>query len=126
MKNKILTVLCVLFGLMMVNSGLNKFFNYMPMPEVSEEMMQVILGFVAIKWIFPLVAIVEIVGGLLIALPKTRALGALIILPVMVGIVVHHAVHDVETIGISLVLFAINIWAIVANWHKFKPLVKSE
>ena len=90
MKNKILTALCILFGLMMINSGLNKFFNYMPMPEMSEEMMQIMGGFMTIKWIFPLVAIIEIIGGALIAIPKTRALGALVILPVMVGIFVHH------------------------------------
>lgn len=126
MKNKVLTVLCVLFGLMMVNSGLNKFFNYMPMPEMSEEMMQIMGGFMIIEWIFPLVALVEIVGGIFIAIPKTRALGAIIILPVMVGIVVHHAVHDVATIGISLVLFGINIWAIATNWHKFSPLFKND
>ncbi|KEO72726.1 DoxX family protein [Anditalea andensis] len=109
---------------MMSNSGLNKFLNYIPMPEMSEEMMQVMSGFVAIKWIFPLVAIVEIIAGILIAIPKTKALGAIVILPVMVGIVIHHAVHDVETIGIALVLFGINIWAIVANWHKYLILIK--
>ncbi len=124
MKNKILTALCILFGLMMINSGLNKFFNYMPMPEMSEEMMQIILAFVVIKWIFPLVAIVEIIAGVLIAIPKTRALGAIVILPVMVGIVVHHAVHDIGTIGIALVLLAINIWAIIANWNKYLPIIK--
>lgn len=126
MKNKILKVLCVLFGLMMLNAGLNKFFNYMPVPEMPEEMMQIMGAFMTIQWILPLVALVEITGGILIAIPKTRALGALIILPVMVGIVVHHAVHDITTIGIALVLFAINIWAIAANWHKFEPLVKGK
>ncbi|MDE3743414.1 DoxX family protein [Maribacter polysaccharolyticus] len=126
MKNKILTALCILFGLMMINSGLNKFFNYMPMPEMSEEMMQIMGGFMTIKWIFPLVAIVEIIGGALIAFPKTRALGAIVILPVMVGIFVHHIVHDMSTIGIVLVLLGINIWAIVANWNKYLPIIKSE
>ena len=125
MKNNILTVLCVLFGLVMVNSGLNKFFNYMPMPEMSEEVMQIFGGFVVIKWILPLVAIVEIIGGVLIAIPKTRALGALVILPVMVGIMVHHLVHDLSGIGIALVLFAINIWAIVANWNKYLPMMNN-
>lgn len=125
MKNKILTALCILFGLMMVNAGLNKFFNYMPMPEMSEEMMQIMGGFMTIKWIFPLVAIVEIISGVLIAIPKTRALGAIIILPVMVGIIVHHLVHDIAGIGMSLVLFAINIWAIVANWEKYKTIIES-
>ncbi|MBQ4915089.1 DoxX family membrane protein [Maribacter sp. MMG018] len=124
MKSKVLTVLCVLFGLMMINAGLNKFLNYMPMPEVSEEMMQVMNGFMAVKWIFPLVALVEIIGGALIAIPKTRALGALVILPVMVGIMVHHLVHDMAGIVIPLVMFAINLWAIAANWDKYAPIFK--
>lgn len=126
MKNKILTVLCILFGLMMINSGFNKFFNYLPMPEMSDEMMQIMGGFMTIKWIFPLVAIIEIIGGALIAIPITRALGALVILPVVVGIFVHHLVHDLSGIGIALILFAINIWAIVANWNKYEPIIKGE
>lgn len=126
MKNKILAALCILFGLMMINSGLNKFFNYMPMPEMSEEMMQIMGGFMTIKWIFPLVAIIEIIGGALIAIPKTRALGALVIFPIMVGIFVHHLVHDLSGIGIALILFAINIWAIVTNWNKYEPIIKGE
>lgn len=126
MKNKILTGLCILFGLMMVNSGLNKFFNYMPMPEMSEEMMLIMGGFMTIKWILPLVALVEIIGGILIAMPKTRALGAIVNLPVIVGIFVHHLVLDMSTIGIALVLLGINIWAIIDNWNKYSPMIKSE
>ena len=126
MKNKILNGLCILFGLMMVNAGLNKFFNYMPMPEMSEEMVQIMGSFITIKWILPLVAIVEIIGGVIMAIPKTRALGAIIILPVMVGIFVHHLVLDISGIGMALILFAINIWAIVDNWNKYKPIIVSE
>ncbi|MFC0605170.1 DoxX family protein [Winogradskyella pulchriflava] len=126
MKNKIFTALCILFGLMMINSGLNKFFNYMPMPEMSEEMMQIMGGFMTIKWIFPLVAIIEIIGGALMAIPKTRALGAIVILPVMVGIFVHHLVHDLSGIGIALILFAINIWAIIVHWNKYESIIKGE
>lgn len=126
MKNKILTVLCILFGLMMINAGLNKFFNYMPMPEMSEEMMQLMQAFMTTVWIFPLVALVEIIGGILIAIPRTRALGAIVILPVMVGIVIHHAVHDPAGIVLALIMFAINIWAIVDNYKKYKPMLESK
>jgi len=108
----------------MVNSGLNKFFNYMPMPEMSEELMQVMTGYMTVKWLFPLVAMVEIIGGVLIAIPKTRALGAIVILPIMVGIVTHHLVLDPENIVVALVLFAINVWAIIANVHKYKPMLE--
>lgn len=126
MKNKILTVLCVLFGLMMVNAGLNKFFNYLPVPEMSAETMQIMGGFVTIQWILPLVAIVEIIAGILIAIPKTRALGAIVILPVMVGIFVHHLVHDLSGIGLSVILLGINGWAIAANWNKYLPILKGD
>ena len=123
MRNKILTGVCILFGLMMVNAGLNKFLNYMPMPEMSEEMMQIMGSFVTIKWILPLVAVVEIVGGILIAIPKTRALGALVIFPVMVGILVHHLVLDPSGMVITFTLFAINVWAIIENWNRYKPMI---
>lgn len=39
MKQKILFGVCLLFGLMLINSGFNKFFNYMPMPEDMPESM---------------------------------------------------------------------------------------
>ncbi|PIB34146.1 DoxX family protein [Reichenbachiella sp. 5M10] len=123
MKSKILLVLTVLFGLMMVNSGLSKFFNYMPMPEMSEEQMALFGAFATIGWLFPLVGAVEVVGGILIAIPKLRALGAIVILPVMVGIVIHHIVHDPSTLVVALVMLAINLWAILDNKDKYMPMI---
>ncbi|UII29585.1 DoxX family protein [Fulvivirga ulvae] len=124
MKNKIILVLSILFGLMMVNSGLNKFFNYMPMPEMPEQMMAIFGALLTVKWLMPLVALVEIVGGVLIAIPKTRALGAIVLLPVMAGIVIHHLTHDVAGVGMGLVLFFINAWVIIENREKYLPMVK--
>ena len=37
MKNKILFGLSLIFGLMMLNAGLDKLFHYMPMPENLSE-----------------------------------------------------------------------------------------
>ena len=94
------------------------------MPEMSEEQIKIFESFVHIGWILPLIAITEIVGGILIAIPKVRALGAIVILPVMVGIVVHHLAHDPSTILVPLVLMAINVWAILDNKEKYLPLIK--
>lgn len=124
MKSKILLVLTALFGLMMINSGLNKFFNYMPMPELSPELMAVFMALVAAKWILPLVAIGEIVGGVLIAVPKYRALGAIIIFPVMIGILAHHLTHDLGGIGVGIALFAINVWVVVESRDRYLHLIR--
>ena len=71
MKKKILLVVSILFGLMFINSGLNKFFNYMPMPEnMPENMMKVMKAFMEIGWLMPLIAVAEIVGGLLFIINK--------------------------------------------------------
>lgn len=117
------TIVAVLFGLMFINAGLNKFFNYMPMPELTEAQMKAFGAFMQITWLMPLVAVVEIIGGLLVLSPRTRALGAIVILPVMTGIITHHAVSDPAGIGIPLVLFIINIWMIIENRKKYQPMI---
>lgn len=124
MKSKILFVLCLLTGLMFLNAGLNKFFNYMPIPDnMPEDTMKMFNGMMAITWLMPLIGATEIVGAILFIIPKTRALGALVLLPIMVGIVLTHLMVDQSGLPIALVLFAINIWVIVENREKYMPMI---
>ena len=124
-KSKVLFVLALLFGLMFVNAGLNKFLNYMPMPEkMPEKMAKAMSAFMEIGWLMPLVGITEIVGGILIVIPKTRAIGALIILPVMVGILLTNMVQDTSGLPIALILSAILLWVIFENKEKYLLLIK--
>ena len=124
MKSKILFVVSLLFGLMMINAGLNKFFNYMPMPEkMPAGMMKAMTAFMQIGWLMPLVGFVEVLGGILFIVPKTRALGAIVILPVMIGIMCTNIITDRSALLIALVMFAINIWVLVENRAKYLPMV---
>ncbi|KFF09472.1 DoxX family protein [Chryseobacterium luteum] len=118
-------IFALLFGLMFINAGLNKFFNYMPMEKTTPEQMKLFTAFGEIHWLMPLVGIVEVVGGLLFIFPKTRALGAVVILPVMVGIVTHVFTMDKSIMGMSVagVLFLINLWMIIDNKEKYKALI---
>lgn len=125
MKNKILLILSILFGLMFINSGLNKFFNYMPMPdEMPENMIKLMTAFLEIGWLLPLVAVAEIIGGLLFMIPRLRPMGAIVIFPVMVGIVLTHIVNEPSGLPIALVLLAINIWVIFENREKYLPMIR--
>jgi putative oxidoreductase len=125
MKKKILLVLSILFGLMFINAGLNKFFNYMPMPEgIPENVMKDMMALMEISWLMPLIAMAEITGGVLFMFNKTRALGAIIIFPVMIGILLHHIFVAPSGLLIALVLFAILVWAIVENRDKYLPMIK--
>jgi uncharacterized membrane protein YphA (DoxX/SURF4 family) len=125
MKTKVLFVLTLLFGLLFINGGLDKFFHYMPMPkDVNEKMMKAFGAFTEIGWLMPLVGIAELVGGILIILPKTRALGALIIFPVMVGILLTNIVQDKTGLPIVLVLSGILGWIMYENREKYLPIIK--
>ena len=125
MKKKILLVVCILFGLMFINAGLNKFLNYIPAPtDLSEKMMKVMAAFMEIGWLMPLVAVAEIVGGILFMIPKLRALGAIIIFPVMMGIILTHIFLEPSGLPLALVLLAINLWVIIENREKYMPMIK--
>lgn len=116
-------ILCLLFGLIFMNAGLDKFLHYMPVPPLEPEMQKVGEAFVTIKWLLPLVGFIELIGGLLFIIPKTRALGAIVILPVMIGIILHNAIYAPEGLAIAGVMFLINIWVIIDNREKYKDLI---
>ncbi|MEQ8627264.1 DoxX family membrane protein [Ekhidna sp.] len=124
MKNKILFVLCLLSGLMFINAGLNKFFNYIPVPDdLPEEAMNMFMAMTEITWLMPLLATFEIVGGILFIIPRLRALGALILTPIMFGILAHHFTLGFG-LAIPLVMAAILIGAIIDNIEKYLTLIK--
>ena len=116
-------ILCLLFGLMFINAGMDKFFHYMPMPELTESMKKSFAAFEELSWIMPLVGAVEIIGGALFIFPKTRALGAFLILPIMVGIVLHNFTKAPEGIVIALVFAAVNLWILIDNRKKYEALI---
>lgn len=96
----------------------------MPAPAPTEEQMKIFGAMMALKWLLPLVAIIEIVGGVLMIIPRTRALAALVLAPVLAGILVHHLTFDIAGIGLGLVLLVINIWVITENKEKYLPILK--
>ena len=125
MKNKILFVVSLLFGLMFINAGLNKFLNYMPVPDdLPENMMKVMTAFMEIGWLMPLVAVAEIVGGVLFIIPRVRALGAIVIFPILIGILLTNIFNAPSGLPIALVLLAINIWVLIENRRKYLPMVQ--
>lgn len=123
MKKKILFVVALLFGLLFINAGLNKFFNYMPMPEnMPEETLRNFRAMKEIVWLIPLVGLAEIIGGLLIIFPQKRALGAVILFPIVVGIVLTHLFVDMNGLPLAIVVSAILGWIIYENRDAYEPL----
>jgi len=124
MKRKVLFVLCLLFGLMFINAGLNKFFNYLPVPkDIPAEMAKDMKAYIEISWLMPLVGIAEILGGILFIIRKYRALGALIVFPITVGVLLTNITVAPSGLPIALALMAINVWVIIENRERYMPML---
>jgi putative oxidoreductase len=125
MKRKILNVLSVIFGLLLINGGLDKFLHYMPTPEdLSLELIRDFDALAEIAWLMPLIALSELTGGALLIFTKTRALGALIVLPVMVGVLLTHIFVDPSQIIVALVIWAILLWILLDNRNRYLPIIR--
>lgn len=108
-------ILCLLAGLIFLNAGLDKFFHYMPVPELEPELQKADQAIATVKWLLPLVGFVEVVGGILLIIPKTRILATLILFPVLVGILVHTLSYSPAYVLIPFLIFVlfVNLW-----WEK--------
>lgn len=112
---------------MFINAGLNKFFNYMPMPsDLPESMLKLMEALMAVGWLMPLVAVAEIVGGVLFIFTTTRALGAIVIFPIMIGILLINILQAPSGLPLALVLLAINLWVIFENRQKYLPMIQKD
>lgn len=125
MKQKILFVVSLLFGLIYINSGLNKLFHYIPVPDdMPESMVRVMGAFTEIGWLMPLIAVVEIIAGVLVITKKYRALGGLMLFPITVGVLFTHIINIPSGLPIAIILMLINLWIIFENREKYLPIVK--
>lgn len=76
-----------LLGLVFVVFGLNYFFNFLPNPQMEEgSPPAMFIGAMYTTGFLGFVKVLEIIGGALVALPKLRRLGLLIIGPIVVNI----------------------------------------
>ena len=125
MKKKVEWVLCILLGLMYLNAGLNKIFMYMPPPDnLPEEMKQLFQAFMTIGWLMPLVAVGEIIGGVLIIIPRFRALGSLVLFPILIGILITHIVQAPDGLPIAIAMLGIQGWVMINHKEKLLPLIR--
>jgi uncharacterized membrane protein len=81
-------------------------------------------AYMEIGWIMPLVGVAEIVGGLLLIFARTRALGAVVLVPILTGILLANISMAPSGLPIALVLTAIVVWAIIDNWEKYLPMIR--
>ena len=91
MKEKLPLIAGGLLGLLFLVFGLNFFLQFLPMPSPPEgSPMALFMGAMYTSGYLAFVKVLEISGGVLVAIPKTRNIGLLILTPIIVNILAIH------------------------------------
>jgi len=107
MKDKIFLGIQVLAGLVLIVFGLNKFLHFIPMGVPVPEMGEYMKALMATGFIFPIVAVIEILTGLAFIRDKFAGLMAIVITPIIANALLAHLFLDPSGAGGAVfVLFA--------------------
>lgn len=123
MNSKVFMILRILLGLFVIVFGLNKFLNFLPMPEMSDTA-GAYFGALSSTKTITLVAVVEIVAGLTLIFNKYGALLALILMSISINAVLFHLVLDPGGIGGAAVLLILNVAVLYGYKDKYKAILK--
>ena len=111
-----------LLGLAMLIFGANKFFHFMPAPELSGEAASFMGALAGSGYIFPTLGVIYILAGLLLVFNKAVPFALVILVPVSFNIVAFHLKFDPAGVLFAAVVAVLNMFLIYTNWDRFKSL----
>jgi len=117
-----------LMGLIFFVFGLNGFLDFIEQPEVSGDAAAYMNGLAAAGFFFPVLKIVEIVGGALLLLRKFPGLALVLLAPIVVQIFLYHAFLDPELPALLMASLLVAIEAylgFVVYGERFKGVLRA-
>ena len=112
----------VLLGTLMIIFGLNKYLGFIPVEPPSDPTAQTFLGTMFTSYLYQVVALAEIIGGLFLFISRLSFIGSLLLLPVIFNIVAFHIAHDMPGNGIWLGPTLLYIIVVVSFKEQYKSL----
>jgi putative oxidoreductase len=110
---------------MLVVFGLNKFLQFMPMPPMPEAAGAFMGALVTSGYIMTIVAIVEIVTGILLLVNKFQPLTLVVLFPILLNAFLFHLFLDLAGIGGAVVALAMNVFLMFANKEAYSAVLKA-
>lgn len=123
--NKAQLIIRILFGLILVIFGSNKFLHFMPIPPMPEAAGAFMGALVDSGYLMTLVALVEIVAGVSILINKYKTLALVILLPVILNAFLFHLFLDLSGIAGSAVALMMKMFLMYANKESYRSLLKA-
>ena len=114
----------VLLAAMYLFASVSYFLNLMPKaPEMTAAQTSFMTGLMASVYLFPLIKITELVGGVLLLIGRTAPLAALVVFPVTLNIFLYHAFLGPKDLPMVAVMLLFNLFLFYAYRAKYLPIV---
>lgn len=119
------TIARYLLGIILFVFGLNKFLQFLPAPEMTGAPGEFFAALFATGYMFPFIAVVEIVSGALLLSNRFVPLALVLSAPVTLNILLFHLVLDIATIPVGGLTFLLNLYLLFAYKKYYDPMLVS-
>lgn len=124
MKKYIILIAVWIVAIQFIIFGANKFLLFFNAPPPNDPQALAFMQGMFGSYLGKLVGLTEIVGSILLVLPRTRFMGLLLLIPVMLNIVLYHLAHDNPGNMIWIVVLAIFSVVVYSQKNNFQSLIK--
>ena len=102
MNSKFTQIVRILLGLILIAFGINKIYTFIPLPQPPQEAADFMASLANTGYILTVVAIFEIIIGLLLIFKTWVPFALLLLVPISVNILLFHLFLDIPAIGAAL------------------------
>ncbi|MDT8347279.1 MAG: DoxX protein [Flavobacteriaceae bacterium] len=111
-----------LLAVVLILFGLNKFFQFIPLPEMPKDAQSLMDSLKASGYILQVVGVLEIFIGLLLLFNKWVGFALVLLAPISANILLFHLFLDLPGIGGAVLVSFLNILLIYKCWPRFHSL----
>jgi uncharacterized membrane protein YphA (DoxX/SURF4 family) len=122
---KIAGLICqILLGIVFVVFGSNAFLHFIPMPPPTGHAGEFI-GAMFVSGYFQVVAVLQIVGGLLLLSGRFASLGLILVGPIVVNILLYHTFLEPSGLPLAIVVAILSLVVLASHRQAFAGLVRA-
>lgn len=123
MSDKLKITARIILGIILLVFGMNKLIPFLPPQNMSDEVMQAFGALMALKFVLPTVAIIEVLVGLSLLVNKYTSLALVILMPISYSIVAFHLALDPSGIMPAAFVALLNIGLLVINRASYREVI---
>src|SRR5450432_4338554 len=117
------TIARIGLGLVLATFGLNKLAPFLPQPPISGPPAQFFGALFATGYMIPLIAVTEIVAGIMLLSGRFVPLALTLLAPVIVNILAFHLFLAPAGIGVPVIVLALEVYLAWTYREAFAPML---